>query len=378
MKTLRFTDQLKYFLKLALRLQYTSNAKAILLLLDGTADWKRLKNLVDNIYKSLYEERIGYDSLTAAGIKADRKTEEDSFASPEEIPVEDRSGNMDGKAVDGRNAGKTDGKNPDIMAQLPQLIVAANTAEELAGAEEEGIGCIELEMADFPMVERLTQALLEAVSAELIQTKSTVVTLYGGFAPDDIDSVSLMRLNEHFERLTIHDLRKLETTVPLDVLKIVVDMAIDIGRDGREGKPVGTMFVVGDHKKILAECNTAGFDMVKGYSQAERDLSDPKVREGIKEVAQLDGAFVVSPKGVVEASCQTIQATAKSITLSKGLGTRHWAAAAISRCCNAIAVTVSQTNGTVRIFQNGEIVLRIEQTKRRPVIWREFDYEPPQ
>ncbi len=377
MKTLRFTDQLKYFLKLALRLQYTSNAKAILLLLDGPADWKRLKNLVDNIYRSLYEERISCDFAAAAGVKSDKKSEEDSFASQEEIPLEDRLGSLDCRSFDGKNAGKADGKNPDRMAP-PQLIVAANTAEELAGAEEEGIGCIELEMADFPMVERLTQALLEAVSAELIQTKSTVVTLYGGFAPDDIDSVSLMRLNEHFERLTIHDLRKLETTVPLDVLKIVVDMAIDIGRDGREGKPVGTMFVVGDHKKILAECNTAGFDMVKGYSPAERDLSDPKVREGIKEVAQLDGAFVVSPKGVVEASCQTIQATAKSITLSKGLGTRHWAAAAISRSCNAIAVTASKTNGTVRILQNGEIVLRIEQTKRRPVIWREFDYEPPQ
>lgn len=377
MKTLRFTDQLKYFLKLALRLQYVSNAKAILLLLDGTADWKRLKNLVDNIYKSLSDELLASEQNTSAGVKTDKKPDDSSNVLLEEIRLEDKS--SESKVTDsGKTTQKQDAKALDKLPPPPQLIVAANTAEELEGAEAEGIGCIELEMTDFPMVERLTQALLEAVSAELIQTKSTVVTLYGGFEPDEIDSVSLMRLNEHFERLTIHDLRKLETTVPLDILKIVVDMAIDIGRDGREGKPVGTMFVVGDQKKILAECNTAGFDMVKGYSAQERDLSDPRVREGIKEVAQLDGAFVISPKGIVEASCQTIQATAKSITLSKGLGTRHWAAAAISRSCNAIAVTVSQTNGTVRIFQNGEIVLRIEQTKRRPVIWREFDYEPPQ
>ena len=49
----------------------------------------------------------------------------------------------------------------------------------------------------------------------------------------------------------------------------------------------------------------------------------------------------------------------------------------IRRATKAVAVTVSQTNGTVRIFQNGEIMLRIEPIHRRPMVWREFEYEPP-
>ena len=91
----------------------------------------------------------------------------------------------------------------------------------------------------------------------------------------------------------------------------------------------------------------------------------------------MDGAFVVSADGTIEASCRYLDCSAANVTLSKGLGSRHWAAAAISRATNAVAVTVSQSNGTVRIFQNGEVVLRIESYLRRPMVWKGFEYEPP-
>ena len=39
-------------------------------------------------------------------------------------------------------------------------------------------------------------------------------------------------------------------------------------------------------------------------------------------------------------------------------------------------MAISESNGTVRIFQNGEIVLRIEPF-RSPMKWREVEYEPP-
>ena len=69
-----------------------------------------------------------------------------------------------------------------------------------------------------------------------------------------------------------------------------------------------------------------------------------------------------------------IDVLAEGITLSKGLGSRHWAAAAISQKTNAIAVAVSQSSGAVRIFQDGEVVLRIEPLAR-PLIWRHFEME---
>ena len=203
------------------------------------------------------------------------------------------------------------------------------------------------------------------------------MALYSGFEADRIDSLSVIYLGEHLDRLTGRDLRQLETRVPLDTLKIVVDLAVEIGREGRESKPVGTMFVVGDARNVLASSHPVGFDPVRGYGRKERNLDDPRVREAVKEIAQMDGAFIVSGDGTVEASCRYVDSSAATITLSKGLGARHWAAAAISRATKAVAVTVSESNGTVRIFQNGEVMLRIEPIHRRAMVWKDFEYEPP-
>jgi len=256
-------------------------------------------------------------------------------------------------------------------------VVAAGAAADLEGAAAAGLAPVALDMPDSPVYERLTQAILEAVADDILTAGSSVAALYSGFAAETIDSLSVIHLDEHLNRLTGRDLRQLETRVPLDTLKLVVDLAVEIGREGREGKPVGTLLVVGDSRKVMASSRAAGFDPVRGYSRKERNLDDPRVREGIKEIAQMDGAIIVSADGVVEAACRYLDCSAADVTLSKGLGARHWAAAAISRVTNAVAVTVSQSNGTVRIFQNGNVVLRIEPYLRRPMVWREFEYEPP-
>ncbi|MGW8257617.1 MAG: DNA integrity scanning protein DisA nucleotide-binding domain protein [Thermoguttaceae bacterium] len=306
--SLRLSEQFKGLFSLAVQMTDTAGVDAIVLLLDGPADWARLKS-------------------------------------------------MAGKA---------------------KLIVAADADEHLAGANDAGLASVRLDMPESTIYERLTQSVLEAVADDLLAPGSCVLTLYSGFDADSIDSLSLINLDEHLNRLTGRDLRQLETRVPLDTLKIVVDLAVEIGREGREGKPVGTLFVVGDARKVLSCSRPVGFDPVRGYNRKERNLDDPRVREGIKEIAQMDGAIIVSSDGVVEAACRYLDSSAADVTLSKGLGARHWAAAAISRATNAVAVTVSQSNGTVRIFHNGEVVLRIEPYLRRPMVWKSFEYEPPE
>jgi DNA integrity scanning protein DisA with diadenylate cyclase activity len=274
-------------------------------------------------------------------------------------------------------SGPTDWEQLKEAADSVRIVVAADTEEELEGAADAGLGTITVGMEDAPVIEKLTQALLNGVAREILPPGGGVVVLYSGFQADTIDSVSFVRLDEHLGRLTARDLRQLETSVPLETLKTVVDLSVEIGREGREGKPIGTMFVVGDTRKVLAHCQPAGFDPVKGYSRAERDLFDPRVREAIKEVAGLDGAFIVSPDGTIEKAAQLVDAPYANLTLSKGLGSRHWAGAAISKSTHAIAVVVSQSSGTVRLFQNGEVMLRIEPF-RQAMKWKDFEYEPPE
>lgn len=272
--------------------------------------------------------------------------------------------------------GPTDWERLKIHVGDEKVLVAADFPSQLEGATDAGLSTVVLKMPEAPVYEKLTQALLEAVADDILAAGAQVVALYSGFEAGTIDSISVIHLGEHLGQLTARDLRQLETRVPLDTLKTVVDMAVEVGREGREGKPVGTLFVVGDSRKVLASSHPVGFDPVRGYSRKERNLDDPRVREGIKEIAQLDGAIVVSAEGIVEASARYIDAPADNIALPKGLGARHWAAAAISRKTNAVAVAVSESNGTVRIFQNGEVTLRIEPF-RRPMKWKDFEYEPP-
>ena len=262
------------------------------------------------------------------------------------------------------------------LASSGPVLVAADDEAHLAGADEHGLKQVVLDVAGLPVHERLAQALLESVAAEMIGSDAQVVAVYSGFEAGTVDSVSLLRLEEHLGQLTVRDLRNLETKVPLETLKLVVDLAVEIGREGREGKPVGTLFVVGDARKVLQASHSAGFDPVRGYSRSERRLTDPRVREGIKEIAQLDGAFVIGSDGTVEGAARYIDASAENVSVAKGLGARHWAAAAITRRTKSVAVAVSETSGTVRIFQNGEVVLRIDPF-RRAMKWKDFEYEPP-
>jgi DNA integrity scanning protein DisA with diadenylate cyclase activity len=259
------------------------------------------------------------------------------------------------------------------------LVAAQDGALTQQLKQEHGLTVLEIDPGPTPIQERMSLALLSAVANEQIHTGADVVALYNGIEaehgkPEHIDSLSIIHLGEHLERLSAQELRKLDTQVPLETLRAVVDLATEIGREGREGKPVGTMFVVGDTRKVMSMARPINFNPFRGYSNAEKDIRDRRVREQIKDIAQLEGALIIRRDGVAIAACMYLDVLAEGITLSKGLGSRHWAAAAISQKTKAISVAISQSSGTVRIFQDGEIVLHIEPLAR-PLIWRHFEME---
>ena len=257
------------------------------------------------------------------------------------------------------------------------ILVAGASPRQLEAIRKAGLIAVEVEPGEVAIAERISLALIEAVANDQLQAGDRVVVVYSGFEAEAIDSLSVIRLGEHLERLTARDLRALETSVPFETLKAVVDVAVEIGREGREGKAVGTLIVVGDSRNVITRTRQLGFDPFRGYLRKERNVRDFRVREAIKEIAQLDGAFVVSRDGTVEAACRLIDAPMSGLTLPKGLGTRHWAAAAITEVTKAIAVVVSQSNGTVRVFQRGGVILRIAPMRHvRAMKWQDSDTEP--
>jgi diadenylate cyclase len=261
-----------------------------------------------------------------------------------------------------------------------RLLVAAENGPLTARLRNHSdLTVLDIDSGPTPTQERMSLALLEAVRSDKLRQGADVVALYNGIdtgedGGEPLDTLSIIHLGEHLERLSASDLRQLDTQVPLETLRAVVDLAVEIGREGREGHPVGTMFVVGDTRKVLTMARPMNFNPFRGYSPQERDIRDANVREQIKDIAQLEGAILIRRDGVAVAAAMRIEAPDKGFTLSKGLGTRHAAAAAISKSTKAIAVTVSQSSGTVRLFQNGEVMLHIEPLAR-PVIWARFHME---
>ena len=245
--------------------------------------------------------------------------------------------------------------------------------------DNENWNFIELETEPLPTQERLSNALLSAVTSGELQPGSHIVVLYNGIAtfedaPEPIDSLSVIHLGEQLAPMTNQDLRKLGKNVPLDVLRAVVDLAKEIGREGREGQPVGTILVVGDVKKVQGMSRFLNFNPFRGYTRNERDTRDRKVREQIKEIAKLDGAILIGRDGIAEAACLYLDVPTDGIGLSKGLGSRHLAAAGISLHSKATSFCISQSSGTVRVFQNGELKLHIEPLAR-PHVWQPLRLE---
>ena len=142
------------------------------------------------------------------------------------------------------------------------------------------------------------------------------------------------------------------------VLEQTVSLAVEIAREGREGRKIGTLFVVGDSGEVIKRSKPMILDPLHGHPDESKQIEDPDMRETIKELAQLDGAFLVSNAGVVLSGARYIDAASDSLDLPLGLGSRHVAGASISRQTRAVAVVVSESS-MVRMFDDGELVSEI-------------------
>ncbi len=216
---------------------------------------------------------------------------------------------------------------------------------------------VETFICDFTGVtrsDRLEFILRSVMESGKVKKGERVLCLFslGGRKP--LDTMRIVRIEEHYGPISPTDLKRIGKNIPVDLLFLMVNLALEIGQEGREGQPVGTIFVVGDTEKVLELSKPMIFNPFRGYTEEERNIFDPKVQESIKELTLIDGAFVIREDGVVVSAGRFLHAGAGKTSLIKGLGARHAAAAAISSHTDAVAITVSESTGTARIFSGGK------------------------
>jgi len=139
------------------------------------------------------------------------------------------------------------------------------------------------------------------------------------------------------------------------VLEGVLTLALEIAHEGRGGRKVGTIFVVFDSEEVLQRSKCLIYDPLLGHPEHLKNVGNADMRETVKELARLDGAFIVCGEGIVLSACRYLNASAEGINLLLGLGSRHMAAASMTRETQAIAVVVSESS-VVRVFAKGKLI----------------------
>ncbi len=172
---------------------------------------------------------------------------------------------------------------------------------------------------------------------------------------DDIDTVSRVRADAD-SHTGIYDLFAKSRAEP-EVIKAVLELAVELGKKGQKGKPVGALFIVGDAGKVMNKSRPLSYNP---FEKSHVHVGDKIVNVMLKEFSRLDGAFVISDAGKIVSAYRYLEPSAEGVDIPKGLGARHMAGGAITRDTNAIAIVLSESDGLVRAFKGGELILEVD------------------
>ncbi len=246
-------------------------------------------------------------------------------------------------------------------AKLIYAVTNPAIAAELTGRKDKAIV---IPAYDYSRTERVKMAIVSALAQGAFKEGDAVLCLTGRIGRH-LDTMMTMRIGGSLDDRVAIEGVKLGDEFNSQVVDALIQLTLQIGQEGFEGHPVGTIITMGAHNAVMETSRQLTINPFQGLSESERNVLDPKIREAIKNFSVLDGAFVIREDGVVLAAGRYLAGKDDAVKIPLGLGARHAAAAAITATTKCIALVVSQTSGAVRLFKDGNIVLELHQTARR-------------
>ena len=178
--------------------------------------------------------------------------------------------------------------------------------------------------------------------------------------PGEARLVVVTEVEPDLEELVITDIVKLTDGIRPKALDFAVAIACKIGRAARRGKRIGALIMIGDSLKVLEGSKQLIPNPFRGHEKANRTLMNSDIHDAIVELSKLDGAFVIRGDGFIQTAGVFLAAFKVDVDLPSGLGARHASAAAVTARTAATGVVVSATDGNVRVFSGGRLVLRLD------------------
>ena len=253
----------------------------------------------------------------------------------------------------------------DALSDLPMGVERfATTCSPRLHEELEKRDCkaMQLPALSLNRIDIIKMGVVIALSEGSIAQDDTVVCLSGLPENEEIDTLMVFHLAHEKEMIQTSETRSAVEGVDPKVFETVLSLALELGAEGREGRPRGALFVLGDHDLVLQYSRQIVINPFHGYPEEQRNILDPALRETIKEFSAIDGAFVIRGDGVIEAAGRHLNAAPEN-DLPPGLGSRHMAAAGITEVSTTISFAISESTGSVSVFKDGKVFMQISKSQ---------------
>jgi len=200
----------------------------------------------------------------------------------------------------------------------------------------------------------IKKVLIEAINEKYIEKGERVVctedesmgTGYKGI-------LFIFDVDKIFFNISRHHLTE---NISSNIIETIINICSEIALEGREGKKIGTAFIIGNPSDLSKYSRQL---IINPFSGLEEKITDPNIKETIKEFAQLDGVFIIDTEGTIISTGTYLNVDDSDIELPSGFGTRHRNCAAITKQTDAIAIVISESGGIVRVLKDGRIVMKI-------------------
>tara|TARA_R110002096_G_scaffold169222_1_gene340745 strand:+ start:10726 stop:11646 length:921 start_codon:yes stop_codon:yes gene_type:complete len=218
--------------------------------------------------------------------------------------------------------------------------------------------------SSFDRMDQLTLALMMAVMSSAVDVEESVVCLTGTAGSKRLDTLLIANPKRDFPWFARTPADEEREQLRSREFVRLIEIAVKLASEGREGKPIGTILVLGETAEIEKHIRPLILNPCSGHPRRARNIHDPSFLETIRELSAIDGAFVIDPKGVVEHAGVYLSAPLrKKIKIEKGLGSRHLAAVSLTGVANAIAIVVSESSGRVTVYSQGAQVMALESRR---------------
>lgn len=254
----------------------------------------------------------------------------------------------------------------DRLRESEQVIWLTRRAGALPLVDSSRDEVLHLPEPGLTRMSQLKLALLLSLMNKKVDLDDSVICLSGVTGSERLDTLLIANARRDFPWFREHNIDEIRSLFATREVAQLIDITLRLAAEGREGKPIGTIFVLGDEEQLEPYRRQLVLNPCEGHPRRERSIHGPEFFETIREFSALDGCFIVDRKGVVQSAGTYLDAPAKKAKLRPGLGARHVAALSVTAVTDAIAIAISASSGTVTVFHEGRPILELERPELSP------------